>query len=152
MYIREVIMYKKILVPIDLLEDSLNPQIIKHIEEFTKLGSPEIHFLSVIPNAELFFGIEVTILPESHKNSAERSTLALRALEEVIKDIKVPDDKIICKVGIGSAKDEILSYAEDINASLIVIGSHRPSTSTYLLGSTASTIVRHAKTSVLVIR
>lgn len=47
-------MYNKILVPIDLLEDSLNPQIIKHIEELAKLGSPEIHFLSVIPSAELF--------------------------------------------------------------------------------------------------
>lgn len=38
----EVVMYNKILVPIDLLEDSLNPQIIKHIEELAKLGSPEI--------------------------------------------------------------------------------------------------------------
>ena len=145
-------MYNKILVPIDLLEDSLNPQIIKHIEELAKLGSPEIHFLSVIPSAELFFGIEVNILPESHKNSAERSVLALKALEDVIKDINIADERITCKIGIGSAKDEILSYADDIGASLIVLGSHRPSASTYLLGSTASTIVRHAKTSVLVIR
>lgn len=145
-------MYNKILVPIDLLEDSLNPQIIKHVEELAKLGAPEIHFLSVIPNAELFFGIEITMLPESHKNSAERSVLALRALEEVIKDVNIADDKIVCQVGIGSAKDEILSYADEIGANLIVVGSHRPSTSTYLLGSTASTIVRHAKISVLVIR
>lgn len=145
-------MYKKILVPIDLLEDDLNLKIIKHVEELAKLGSPEIHFLSVLPNAELFFGIEVTILPESQENSAERSALALKALEEVIKDIKIPDDKIVCQIGIGSAKDEILSYADDIKADLIVLGSHHPSTSTYLLGSTASTIVRHAKISVLVIR
>lgn len=145
-------MYKKILVPIDLLEDDLNPQIIKHVEELAKLGSPEIHFLSVIPSAELFFGIEVTILPESHKNSAERSVLALRALEEIIKDIHIADERIVCKIGIGSTKDEILSYADDADVNLIVIGSHHPSTSTYLLGSTASTIVRHAKTSVLVIR
>lgn len=89
----EVVMYNKILVPIDLLEDSLNPQIIKHIEELAKLGSPEIHFLSVIPSAELFFGIEVTILPESHKNSAERSVLALKALEDVIKDINIAGER-----------------------------------------------------------
>ena len=145
-------MYKKILVPIDLLEDDLNLIIIQHVEELAKLSNSEIHFLSVIPSLELFFGIEVAILPESHKDSAERSILAMRALEEVIKDIKVPDDRISCKVGIGSAKDEILDYAQEINADLIVVGSHHPSTSTYLLGSTASAIVRHAKTSVFVIR
>lgn len=148
----EVTMYKKILVPIDLLEDDLNLIIIQHVEELAKLSNSEIHFLSVIPSLELFFGIEVAILPESHKDSAERSILAMRALEEVIKDIKVPDDRISCKVGIGSAKDEILDYAQEINADLIVVGSHHPSTSTYLLGSTASAIVRHAKTSVFVIR
>lgn len=148
----EVAMYKKILVPIDLLEDDLNLVIIKHVEELAKLGKPEIHFLSVIPSLELFFGIEVAILPESHKDSAQRSILAMRALEEVIKDIKIADDRISCQVGIGSAKDEILDYAEEINADLIVVGSHHPSTSTYLLGSTASAIVRHAKTSVFVIR
>ena len=35
---------------------------------------------------------------------------------------------------------------------LIVVGSHRPSMATYLLGSNASTIVRHARSSVLVVR
>ena len=38
------------------------------------------------------------------------------------------------------------------DADLIVIGSHRPAMSTYLLGSNAKTIVRHAKCSVLVLR
>ena len=145
-------MYKKILVPIDLLEDDLNLTIIKHVEALAKLGTPEIHFITVLPSLELFFGIEIAALPESNKDSAERSVLAMRALEEVIKNIKVPSDHISCNISIGSAKDEILSYAEDIDADLIVIGSHHPTTSTYLLGSTASAIVRHAKTSVFVIR
>ncbi|MGL5953521.1 Universal stress protein F [Providencia rustigianii] len=145
-------MYKKILVPIDLLEDDLNEKIISHVESLAKLGTPEIHFLSVLPSVELFFGIEVAILPESHKNSAERATLAMKALEEVLKDIKIADKQISCKISIGSAKDEILDYAQEINADLIVVGSHHPSTSTYLLGSTASAIVRHAKTSVFVVR
>ncbi|SPY78282.1 Universal stress protein F [Providencia rustigianii] len=50
-------MYKKILVPIDLLEDDLNEKIISHVESLAKLGTPEIHFLSVLPSVELFFGI-----------------------------------------------------------------------------------------------
>jgi nucleotide-binding universal stress UspA family protein len=34
----------------------------------------------------------------------------------------------------------------------VVIGSHRPTMATFLLGSNASTIVRHARCSVLVVR
>jgi nucleotide-binding universal stress UspA family protein len=33
-----------------------------------------------------------------------------------------------------------------------VVGSHRPTMATYLLGSNAKTIVRHAKCSVLIVR
>ena len=47
---------------------------------------------------------------------------------------------------------EVLDEADKCGADLIVIGSHRPSMSTYLLGSNATTIVRHAKVSVLVVR
>ena len=42
--------------------------------------------------------------------------------------------------------------AEQTGADLVVVGSHRPTMATYLLGSNASTIVRHAKCSVLVVR
>ena len=49
-------------------------------------------------------------------------------------------------------KDKILERAEAISADLIIIGSRRPSISTYLLGSTAAAVVRYAKTSVLVVR
>lgn len=37
-------------------------------------------------------------------------------------------------------------------AELIVIASHKPGFSTYLLGSTAAAVVRHAKCPVLVVR
>ena len=38
------------------------------------------------------------------------------------------------------------------DADLIVIGSHRPAMSTYLLGSNAKTVARHATCSVLIVR
>jgi nucleotide-binding universal stress UspA family protein len=42
--------------------------------------------------------------------------------------------------------------ATEWGADLIVVGSHRPVMSDYLLGSNAKTIVRHAQCSVLVVR
>jgi nucleotide-binding universal stress UspA family protein len=55
-------------------------------------------------------------------------------------------------VRLGSVYGEVLAEAEAIGADLVVVGSHRPSMATYLLGSNASTIVRHARSSVLVVR
>ena len=53
---------------------------------------------------------------------------------------------------LGSVYDQVLAEATEFNADLIVVGSHRPSMSTYLIGSNAARIVRHAKCSVLVVR
>ena len=43
--------------------------------------------------------------------------------------------------------NEVLEDARKTGADLIVVGSHRPTIATYLLGSNASTIVRHAELS-----
>src|SRR5699024_4898940 len=107
-------MYKKILVPIDILEDELSQELITHIEQIAQVGKPEIHFLTVIPNAELFFGIEFAAIPEKFKDSSERTRLAFIALQDMIKDAKIPDEQIVCNVGVGNAKDEILEYARQI--------------------------------------
>jgi universal stress protein F len=55
-------------------------------------------------------------------------------------------------VRAGGVYPEILAEAEACGADLIVIGSHRPAMSTYLLGSNAKTVARHATCSVLIVR
>ncbi len=88
-------MYKKILVPIDILEDELSQELITHIEQIAQVGKPEIHFLTVIPNAELFFGIEFAAIPEKFKDSSERTRLAFIALQDMISKIrKFPMSKL----------------------------------------------------------
>jgi hypothetical protein len=49
-------------------------------------------------------------------------------------------------------KIEILEAAEEAEADLIVVGSHRPAMKDYLLGTNASRVMRHARCSVLVAR
>ena len=53
---------------------------------------------------------------------------------------------------MGSVYNEVLHEADTVGADLIVVGSHRPTMATYLLGSNAATIIRHARMSVLVVR
>ena len=47
---------------------------------------------------------------------------------------------------------EILQVAQDAEADLVVLGSHRPAMKDYLLGTNAARVVRHARCSVLVAR
>lgn len=53
---------------------------------------------------------------------------------------------------LGSAGRTIVDWAEDNEVDCIVMASHRPVFSDLFLGSTAAWVVRHAKTSVHVLR
>jgi universal stress protein A len=57
-----------------------------------------------------------------------------------------------CRVEIGSTRTEILRVAEEINADLIVLGSHGRSGVSRLLGSTVSSVLHAAQRDVLAVR
>ena len=77
---------------------------------------------------------------------------AREALQAVAAEIPLPKERVSCTVASGGVYHELLREAQEWRADLIVIGSHRPVMSDYLLGSNAKTIVRHAQCSVLVVR
>lgn len=144
-------MYKTILIPIDISEESLIDLVSPHIEFLAKQEDSTIHFISVIPSYSFYstFGLAyVTHLPDPR----DMNEAALKKLMETTNKFKLPEDRIKYHVAVGSPKDQILKLAEAIDADLIIVGSRRPSISRYLLGSTASAIVGYAKTSVMVIR
>ncbi|MEX7635179.1 universal stress protein, partial [Serratia marcescens] len=77
---------------------------------------------------------------------------AVDKLKKIMSEIDLPLDRLNYTVSFGSARDQVLELAEEIDADLIIIGSRRPSVKTYLLGSNAAAIVRHANISVMVVR
>nr|WP_274921881.1 universal stress protein [Providencia sp. G1(2023)] len=87
----------------------------------------------------------------AEKADSEQESVT-KKLAEIIKEFKIPADKYSAQVLMGTPRDEILRVAEEINADLIVIGSRRPSMSTYFLGSTASMVIQNSKVSVLTVR
>jgi len=56
------------------------------------------------------------------------------------------------EVRTGNPGPAILASAEDCEADLIIVRSHKPGLQDYFLGSTAARVVRHAQCSVLVLR
>lgn len=142
-------MYKTILVPIDIAEDVLTEHALKNVEYLAKISGAQVHFFHALPDASAFvtaysFGIK------EFENQAE--VKAVEGLKKIMEQIDLPQDRLAYTISFGSPRDEVLLLAEEIGADLIVIGSRRPSVKTYLLGSNAAAIVRHAKISVMVVR
>lgn len=140
-------MFKKILIPIDLTELPLAKPALLAAVEIAAQSQGDMRLISIetlLPASFMEY-----VPPGFDKSQEER---ALRALEEIGASLAYPKDKISTAVRFGGIYVEILAEAEEWGADLIVLGSHRPSMSTYLIGSNAKTIVRHAKCSVLVVR
>jgi universal stress protein F len=83
---------------------------------------------------------------DKQQSEAETNLAALAA------KIDLPKDRVSWAVRMGAVYSEVLAEAKSFGADLVVVGSHRPGMASYLLGSNASTIVRHAPCSVLVVR
>jgi nucleotide-binding universal stress UspA family protein len=140
-------MFRKILIPIDLSELAVAKPALSAAVELALHAQGAMRLVTVetlLPASFMEY-----VPPEFDKSQEER---AIRALAEISASLSVPKERISHKVRFGGIYVEILAEADDWGADLIVIGSHRPSMATYLIGSNAKTIVRHAKCSVLVIR
>lgn len=145
-------MYNTILVPIDVTEDDLTKMLVPHVNAMQKLNNSTVHFLAVTAPISNYLRYGGTILPRDFPDDQKQADIILKELQEKVKLFSIPADKVQIKAVVGSVKDEILATAEDIKADVILLGSRRPSMSTYLLGSNAASVVRYAKTSVLVVR
>jgi nucleotide-binding universal stress UspA family protein len=140
-------MYKSILAPVDLAEPATAQPAIEAAIEFANLAGGRVRLIniqSLLPAT--FMDYVPADFDIKQKENAEK------ALAEMVATVKLPDDRKSAVVRIGGVYPEILAEAKDWGADLIVIGSHRPAMSTYLLGSNATTVVRHAMCSVLVVR
>lgn len=142
-------MYKTILVPVDIEETELTDNALVQAIQLAKLSGAKMHLFHVLPDASAFMTVYSFGIKEFENQAVVKAEEKLR---EIIKGIDLPQDKLSFSVSFGVPRDEALSLADEIGADLIIIGSRRPSVKTYLLGSNAAAIVRHAKTSVLVIR
>lgn len=145
-------MYNTILVPIDVTEDALTNSLVPHVNSLQKLNNATVYFLAVTAPISNYLRYGGTILPGDFPDDEKQAEIILAELKEKIKLFSIPADKVHAKASVGSVKDEILATAEEINADIILLGSRRPSMSTYLLGSNAASVVRYAKTSVLAVR
>jgi nucleotide-binding universal stress UspA family protein len=140
-------MPRKILVPIDLEHGARVDEVLRIAADFAAGGDGEVELLTVVEAAPV---VVSQFLPESYETMA--STKTEQALAALSAGMGVAADRVSTAVRFGGTYQEILAHAETLGADLIVIGSHKPNVADYLLGSTASRVVRHARCSVYVVR
>ena len=140
-------MFRKILVAVDLDDDGQNENLLRVTSEMAKSNGAGVYLLNVIGAAP---SVVSQFLPESYEKMA--SSKIEQELTAVAAGIDLPDGVQDISVRFGDVYKEILAHAEKIAADLIIVASHRPQVSDYLLGTTAARIVRHALCSTLVVR
>lgn len=140
-------MFKQILVPVDLAEVEVSrPALDKAVALAGITGAKValVYVRSIMPVT--FMEYVPPSFDEEQQNQCEKE------IADVAATVALPKGSVTTSIRMGSVYNEVLAEAKKIGADLIVVGSHRPGMATYLLGSNASTIVRHAECSVLVIR
>jgi nucleotide-binding universal stress UspA family protein len=139
--------YKKLLVPVDLADlDASKPALERAVTmAHAAQGTLRLIYVrSILPVTYMEF------VPPDFDTEQQRE--CERKLAAVAAGVALPRERVSTVVTLGSVYNEVLEEAKKIGADLIIVGSHRPTMSTYLLGSNAATIVRHAECSVLVVR
>jgi nucleotide-binding universal stress UspA family protein len=139
----EIVMFKKIIVAVDMAQVDKGVKILKKAEALADTGG-EIVLLNVVEDIPGYLAIDVP----GHIIEKNRQT-ALETLDKLRAEIKV---RTSAELRTGQAASNILAAAEAHDADLIMVASHRPDISNYFLGSTADRVVRHAGISVLVDR
>ncbi len=136
-------MYKNTLVPIVFDHD---PSAERALEIAYKLLKQDgkvtlLHVVEEMPGY-----VSAQLPKDMLKNTVAEAEVKLTEIgQRLAKDASVV-------VTLGHPSRTILEQAESIGADCIVLAGHKPGFEDYLLGSTASRVVRHAKCSVHILR
>ncbi len=92
-------------------------------------------------------GVDERSLKDEHVKEARAS------LDKIVREQIPPDMAVEAIIRSGDAVEEIIAYADEINADLIVMATHgRTGLSHMLMGSTAEQVIRRASCPVLTLK
>jgi nucleotide-binding universal stress UspA family protein len=141
-------MYSHVLLPVDLSDKHSWRKALPTAIALCETFHATLHVMTVVPE----FGLPMVgqFFPEGYEAKLrQQAAKQLKEFSAAQVPDAIPSRRIIAE---GKIYQEILKAAVAIKADLIVMGSHRPELSDYLLGPNASRVMRHAKCSVMVVR
>ena len=143
-------MTKTVLAAIDLVHPDTHAAILSRAEATAAQDGARLVVVTVVPD----FGM--SIVGSFFDASAEQEALKQAAanLHGAVAAVlgEDRDREIRHIVRHGTTYQEILDTAKEQDATLIVMGAHKPDFRDYLLGPNAARVARHAKCSVFIVR
>ena len=140
-------MFRTILVPVDVDDVETSKPAVDRAVALAEASGGTVRFIYVRSLVPVTF---MEFVPPNFDSGQQ--SVAEKKLTALVQGVRLPKERVSSVVTMGGVYHDVLQEAERIGADLIIVGSHRPSMATYLLGSNAASIVRHAKCSVLVVR
>jgi len=135
-------MYKNILVPVSFEESRNVGQAVKAARTLMSEGG-KVTFLHVLQDIPNYVADHIP----SDLLAANKAETKAR-MDKLTEDIPGSAGHVVN----GHPGNTILSWANDHDVDCVVVASHQPAMSDFLLGSTAQMVVRHAKCCVHVVR
>lgn len=136
-------MFNNIIVPIDLDKVEKGKVMLDRAKELADDGG-KVTVMNVVADIP---GLITAELPDGLVEKAAHS--ARGSLVDMVETAGLTAD---VQIRSGRPHHAIVSLADEIGSDLILIASREPGLGSHLLGSTAASVVRHAKCSVLVQR
>ena len=140
--------YRHILLATDFSEHS--EQVASRARDLAQKYQADWSLLHVVENLPIGDAAYGPIVPFDIDLTEQMVESAQKRMTKLAESLGVPENRRW--VEIGSPKVEIIRLAEEHNADLIVVGSHGRHGIGLLLGSTASSVIHHAKCDVLAVR
>jgi nucleotide-binding universal stress UspA family protein len=140
-------MYQRILVPVDLSDTNLAKPAIDTALALLRISGGAIRVVNVLALTPVMLAEYVPPDFDIQQRKAAEDAVAT-----IVRESGLEPSRVSGVVRQGGIYHEVLEEADNFNADLIVMSSHRPAMRTYFLGSNAGHVVRYARCSVLVVR
>jgi len=131
-------MYKHILVPVDLGDTPAAGKAVGVARHIARRDGSRISIISIVPA----WPDKLLQQPRDYQPDLDAYVDAIREGYDIEGEVKVG----------GSISGRIIEAVEDKLIDLVVMASHDPRVTDYLIGSNAAHVVLHAPCSVLVVR
>lgn len=125
----------------------------KTVEALHPSPQTEVSVMTVVPEHAFLGGITLSKLRATSSRKDVQQEKALTLLQDTVQELNKTGLKTESLIKRGNPADEILKTADEVKASLIVMGAKGLTSSlAFRLGSVAQTVMKYAVVSVLLVR
>ena len=150
-------MYEKILVPLD--GSKVGEAALPYVEELVSKLSPalkvEVTLFQVVSSLShwIVAGEASAQIPYTEKEMEQTKRKAMDYLNKAGEGLRSKGAIVKIKVGVGSAAEEIIKAADEINAGLVAMSTHgRSGISRWAFGSVIDKVLRGGNKPMLMVR